>query len=135
MGSLYIPPVAPENLAPSVQQPWVVRPKDTPDELLQTPAWMASKNNPNESPEWVHKDDINRQMWREQGQQQSQQQQPQKAQPQTGSGNFKEHVVPIQMESTPTRTPSTPGFGPQPFYNPHQQQFSSVSSPNTGGIC
>lgn len=73
MGSLYIPPVAPENLALNLQQQqqqqtppqgqWVVRQKQQPDpnedeqQLLkqQTPTWMASKQNM-DAPDWAVKD-------------------------------------------------------------------------------
>lgn len=43
----------------------------------------------------------------------------------------KERIIPIQLEATPspTKAPLTPGFGPQPYYNMGQQQYSSVQSP------
>lgn len=43
----------------------------------------------------------------------------------------RERIIPIQLEQTPTPTkcPTSPGFGPQPYYNMGQQQYSSVQSP------
>ena len=46
----------------------------------------------------------------------------------------KEHVIPMSVERTPTRTPITPGFGPTPFYGTTQQQFNNVVSPKVGKL-
>lgn len=45
--------------------------------------------------------------------------------------SHRERIIPIQLEQTPTPTkcPTSPGFGPQPYYNMGQQQYSSVQSP------
>lgn len=52
-------------------------------------------------------------------------------QEQTTSSSHRERIIPIQLEQTPTPTkcPTSPGFGPQPYYNVGQPQYSSVQSP------
>lgn len=72
--------------------------------------------------------------------QQQQQPQPQQQQRQTvqytqtrqeqTTTSQRERIIPIQLEQTPTPTkcPTSPGFGPQPYYT-GQQQYSSVQSP------
>lgn len=72
-----------------------------------TPLWMSPKNQM-EQPEWALREESNK----------------------TGA---REHIIPIMMEQTPTptKTPSSPGFGPQPFYNANQQ-FASIQSPIMG---
>lgn len=99
------------------QQPqWQIRPRDEDEQLMnqQTPNWMAARQQM-QPPDWASKEDANRN---------------------NNSGGSsstgpREHIIPIMLEQTPTKTPSTPGFGPQPFYNA-QQQYQSVQSP-TGG--
>lgn len=54
MGSLYIPPVAPENLAANRQQSEVER--QVPVSSPPTPRWMAQKPSTKDVPEWVRED-------------------------------------------------------------------------------
>ena len=95
-----------------------------------------------EMPEWAHKDDVDglneqqkikfiqqqQQLFQQQQQQFYEQmikQQQAMMSPQAGP---MERIIPISFEKsmTPTRSPATPGFGPQPFYGNNQQQFNNV---------
>jgi hypothetical protein len=106
LGSLYIPP--PMSL------------DDDKQYLLsqQSPPWMSSKNSAIDTPEWVNRDEVDNFI------QQARQ-----------SAGLREHVIPIAFEKSPNKTPSTPGFGPTPFYGT-AQQFNNVGpkivSPKVG---
>lgn len=71
-----------------------------------TPIWMSPKNQM-EQPEWALRDEVN--------------------------PGAREHIIPIMMEQTPTptKTPASPGFPNQPYYNP-QQQYANMQSPIMG---
>lgn len=84
----------------------------------QSPSWMSSKQNSCDTPEWVNRDEVDNFI-----QQARMMQSPL-------SPVAREHVIPIAVEKTPSKTPATPGFGPTPFYGAaHQQQFNNVVSP------
>lgn len=103
LGSLYIPP--PMSF-------------DDKQYLLtqQSPPWMSSKPSM-ETPEWVNRDEIDNFI---------QQTRLMHAPP-------KEHVIPIAVEKTPTKTPATPNYGPTPFYGPTPQHIiNSVIQPRVG---
>lgn len=85
-----------------------------------SPPWMSSSKNSADTPEWVNRDEVDNFNQQSRGMQT-----PQSAGP-------KEHVVPISFEKTPNKTPSTPGFGPTPFYGTAQAQFNNVVSPKVG---
>lgn len=186
VGSLYIPPVEPQDMYSNKQN--VGQPQN-----VVTPNWMQSRGTPGEEvPEWVNQTEDRfpfaqhkvqqqppnmqvedrfpfaqqktqqqppnmQQVYQEAVNQQQQQpprvvyQQQQQQQPQShgqqrqgqtssqeqtttttsSSTSHRERIIPIQLEQTPTPTkcPTSPGFGPQPFYNMGQQQYSSVQSP------
>ncbi|XP_037912702.1 uncharacterized protein LOC119652564 isoform X3 [Hermetia illucens] len=133
VGTLYIAPVPPENLATgSEQQPRSAGPE-------QRPSWLSQRPNMKENPEWVR--EVNSPPAANRTQTPPINANQQSSGPglrlqmnlNTSSSNAKEHIIPIQIEKTPTpsRTPSTPGFGPQP-YSPGSQQYGSVTSPGSG---
>lgn len=159
VGSLYIPPVEPQDMYSN---------KNNSNNLVnqQTPNWMQTRHQPGqEVPEWANRDQPDagfsfvqrmpaaQQHYQEAVQQQQQQpprvvyqqqsQQPQGQQRSTAqtvqsttnssstTTTHRERIIPIQIEQTPspTKCPTSPGFGPQPYYNMGQQQYSSVQSP------
>lgn len=83
----------------------------------QSPSWMSTKQGSVDTPEWVDRDEMDNFI------RQTRLMSPSSA---------REHVVPVSFEKTPNRTPSTPGFGPTPFYGASQQQRSNVVSPKVG---
>lgn len=90
----------------------------------QSPPWMSSsKNNANDTPEWVNRDEVDNFI-----------QQARMMQQTPAAAGPREHVVPISFEKSPSKTPATPGFGPTPFYGAMQQQFNNVVSPKVGEL-
>lgn len=105
LGSLYIPP-------PNI---------DDKQYLLsqQSPSWMSSKPSM-DTPEWVNRDEIDNLL------------QQARNMHMTQFAGPKEHVVPISIEKSPTRNPTTPGLGPTPFYGTPQHHINSVITPKVG---
>ena len=83
----------------------------------QSPPWMSTKKSGIDTPEWVNRDEVDNFI--------------QQTRNMMLAGP-KEHVIPIAVEPTPTKTPATPNFGPTPFYGAGQQQFNNVVSPKVG---
>lgn len=105
LGSLYIPP--PISADDANKQNLLSQ---------QSPPWMSSSAKQMDTPEWVNNDNVD-------NQQRTAQdfviQTPQSAGP-------RERVITIALEKSPSKTPATPNFGPQPFYGNNNQQFSNV---------
>lgn len=77
---------------------------------------MSSKQA-RDTPEWVNRDEVDNFI---------QQSRMMQSPPMIGP---KEHVIPIAVEKSPSKTPATPGFGPTPFYGAMNQQFNNVVGP------
>ena len=108
MGSLYIPP--PMSADDANKQNLMSQ---------QSPPWMSSSAKQMDTPEWVNNDDVDSFINQQRAAHDFAIQTPQSAGP-------REHVISIAMEKSPSRTPATPNFGPQPFYGNNNQQFSNV---------
>lgn len=78
----------------------------------QSPPWMSSKQIALDTPEWVNRDEVDNFI-----QQTKLMHTP------------NEHVIPISMEKTPT----SPNFGPTPFYGTPQHHINAVIQPKVGG--
>lgn len=87
-----------------------------------SPPWMSSNKNAADTPEWVNRDEVDNFIQHARVAQTPQ------------SAGVREHAVPISFEKTPSKTPSTPGFGPTPFYGTAQAQFNNVVSPKVGEL-
>lgn len=85
---------------------------------------MSSKQTPLDTPEWVNRDEIDNFL----------QQTRSFTMPQNQQFGPHEHVIPISIEKTPTRTPSAPNYGPTPFYGTPQHQINSVITPKVGEL-
>jgi hypothetical protein len=81
----------------------------------QSPSWMSSKQGSIDTPEWVNRDEIDNFI-----------QQTRAMHMQTPT----EHIIPISVERTPTKTPTN--FGPTPFYGTPQHHINSVITPKVG---
>ncbi|XP_055381920.1 uncharacterized protein LOC129612385 [Condylostylus longicornis] len=153
VGSLYIPPVAPENLAVNQQQSnnqgslrkgpppnrWVTPTKDVPDWARQNDT-TKQQNTPSRQEQPIQQQynssvpsPSNKWPQQQQYQQPShlQQNNPglklQMNNPPLQTGTQpKEHIIPIQIERTPTSNPTTPGF---PGSNPNSSTPGSAGSP------
>lgn len=86
----------------------------------QSPPWMSSKQGPMETPEWVNRDEIDNFI--------------QQTRLMHAQNTPKEHVIPIAIEKTPTKTPATPNYGPTPFYGGPTPQhiINTVIQPRVG---
>lgn len=85
----------------------------------QSPPWMSSSAKQMDTPEWVNNDEVDNFHQQQRMAQDFVIQTPQSAGP-------RERVISIAMEKSPSKTPATPNFGPQPFYGNNNQQFSNV---------
>ncbi|CAO1307363.1 unnamed protein product [Diamesa serratosioi] len=108
LGSLYIPP--PMSADDANKQNLLNQ---------QSPPWMSSSSKQMDTPEWVNNDEVDNFNHQQRTAQDFVIQTPQSAGP-------RERVITIAMEKSPSKTPATPNFGPQPFYGNNNQQFSNV---------